>query len=122
MDEEVLKPQNETVIIDEFSDAAHVENKPIDEFLIKNVRQILQALTELQDLDAFEVFIKVPGRMDIERLFRVGHLKDIWSEDAYSGSNSLLRRYLLKGEVRVINLPNRRMESLVHSLKEKAFG
>lgn len=122
MDEEALKPQTETAMIDELSDTVHVESKPIDEFLIRNVKHILQALTELQDMDAFEVFVKVPGGMDLEKLFHVGHLKDIWSEDAYSGINSLLRRYLLKGEVRVINLPNRRMESLAHSLKEKAFG
>ncbi len=122
MDEEALKTQTETVMVDEFSDVIDVESKPIDELLVKNIKHILQALTELQNLDAFEVFIKVPGKMDLEKLFHVGHLKDIWSEDAYSGSDSLLRRYLLKGEVRAFNLPNSRMGSLVHSLKEKAFG
>jgi len=122
MDEKALKSQTETVIVDEFSDVIDVESKPIDELLVKNIKHILHALTELQNLDAFEVFIKVPGKMDLEKLFHVGHLKNIWSKDAYSGSDSLLRRYLLKGEERAFNLPNSRMGSLVHSLKEKAFG
>ena len=122
MDEEILKQPTETIRIDEFSDPTHAESKPIDEFLIKNIRHILHALADLQNLDAFEVFINVPGEKNLEKLFHTGHLEDIWSEDAYSGNNSLVRKYLLKGEMRVINLPGRRMEALSRSLKEKAFG
>jgi signal transduction histidine kinase len=122
MDQEPLKQQTEIVTIDELSDPTHTESKPIDEFLIKNIRHILHALADLQDLDALEVFLKIPGEKNLEKLFHAGHLEDIWSEDAYSGSSSLLRRYLLKGEVRAINLPNRRIEALSHSLKDKAFG
>jgi signal transduction histidine kinase len=122
MDEEKLKQPTETVKIDGFSESTFTEGKLIDELLIKSIRHILRALVDLQDLDAFEVFIKIPGRKNLEKLFRAGHLEDIWSEEAYSGNSSLLRRYLLKGEVRVINLPNRRMEALSHTLKEKAFG
>ena len=122
MDEETLKQAIETIKIDQLSDPTLTESKPIDELLIKNIRHTLRALADLQDLDAFEVFIKIPGEKNLEKLFRAGHLEDIWSEDAYSGSSSLLRKYLLKGEVRVINLPNRRMEVLSNFLKEKAFG
>ena len=122
MDEETLKQATETTKIDQLSNHTFTERNPIDEFLMKNIRHILWALAELQNLDAFEVFIKIPGEKNLEKLFRVGHLEDIWCEDAYSGSSSLLRKYLLKGEVRVINLPNRRMVALSNFLKEKAFG
>ena len=122
MDEETLKQATETTKIDQLSNHTFTERNPIDEFLMKNIRHILRALAELQNLDAFEVFIKIPGKKNLEKLFRAGHLKDIWCEDAYSGSSSLLRKYLLKGEVRVINLPNRRMVALSNFLKEKAFG
>ena len=94
MDQEPLKQQNEIATIDELSDPTQAESKPIDEFLIKDIRHILHALADLQDLDALEVFLKIPGEKSLEKLFHAGHLKDIWSEDAYSGSSSLLRRYL----------------------------
>ena len=122
MNEDTLKKPTEIEKIDGFYDPTHAESRPIDEFLLKNIKHILWALANLQDLDAFEVFIKMPGGKKLEKLFHAGHLEDIWSEDAYSGNNSLLRKYLLKGEMRVINLPNRRMEALSYSLKEKAFG
>ena len=122
MDESTPKQPIGTIKIDQLSDPTHTESKPIGEFFIKNIRHILQALADLQNLDAFEVFIKIPGEKNLEKLFHAGHLEDIWSADAYSGNSSLLRKYLLKGEVRVINLPNRRMEVLSHSLKEKAYG
>ncbi len=122
MNEDTLKKPTEIEKIDGFYNPTHAESRPIDEFLLKNIKHILWALADLQDLDAFEVFIKIPGGKKLEKLFHAGHLEDIWSEDAYSGNNSLLRKYLLKGEMRVINLPNRRMEALSYSLKEKAFG
>ena len=122
MDDATPKHPIETLNINQLSGPTHTESKPIDEFLIKNIRHILRALADLQDLDAVEVFIKIPGGKKLEKLFHAGHLEDIWSEDAYSGNTSLLRKYLLKGEVRVINLPNRRMEALSNSLKQKAFG
>ena len=122
MDEAAPKQPIETIKIDQPSDPTYAESKPIGEFLIKNIRHILQALADLQDLDAFEVFLKIPGEKNLEKLFHAGHLEDIWSEDAYSGTSSLLRKYLVKGEMRVINLPNRRMGVLSHSLKEKAYG
>ena len=122
MDEAAPKQPIETIKIDQPSDPTYAESKPIGEFLIKNIRHILQALADLQGLDAFEVFLKIPGEKNLEKLFHAGHLEDIWSEDAYSGTSSLLRKYLVKGEMRVINLPNRRMGVLSHSLKEKAYG
>jgi signal transduction histidine kinase len=122
MDEETLKQPTETIKTDRLSDPAYTENKPIDEFIKKNIEHILGALADLQNLDAFEVFIKVPGGKNLEKLFHTGHLEDIWSEEAYSGNNSLLKKYLLKGEMRAITLPNRRLEALSQSLKEKAFG
>jgi len=122
MDEETLKQPTEIIEADRLSDPAYTENKPINEFIKKSIEHILGALADLQNLDAFEVFIKIPGGKNLEKLFHTGHLEDIWSEEAYSGNNSLLKKYLLKGEVRAINLPNRRLEALSQSLKEKAFG
>ena len=122
MDEAILKQPIETIKVDQLPDPAHTESKPIGEFLIKNIRHIIRALVDLQGLDAFEVFITIPGGKNLEKLFHAGNLEDIWSEDAYSDRSSLLRKYLLKGEVRVINLPNRRVGVLSHFLKEKAYG
>ena len=95
MDEGTLIQPSETIAIDGFSNLSHSENKPIDEFLINNIKHILQALVDLQDLDAFEVFIKVPGKKNPERLFPAGQLDDIWCEDAYTDTNILLRKYFL---------------------------
>ena len=100
MDKATQKQPIDTLKIDQLSDPTHTESKPIDEFLIKNIRHILLALADLQDLDSFEVFIKIPGEKNLEKLFHAGHLEDIWSEDAYSDNSSLLKKYLLKGEVR----------------------
>ncbi|MCD6577708.1 MAG: GAF domain-containing sensor histidine kinase [Anaerolineaceae bacterium] len=122
MDDETLKQPTETIKTNRLYDSNFTESKPIDEFLMSNIKHILRALADLQDLDAFEVLLKTHSRKILKRLFHVGKLTDIWSEDAYSGSSNLLIKYLLKGEVRAINLPNRRMEELSQSLKEKAFG
>lgn len=122
MKKETLKVPTEIKEVDQFSDPALTKNEPIDEFLIRNIKDILQAFVNLQNLDALEVFIKNPRGKELERLFHTGNLEDIWSESAYSTSNGLLRKYLLKGETRTINLPNRRLEALNRSLQERAFG
>ena len=122
MNKGTLNIQTEIKKIDRLSNPAHSESEPTDEFLIKNIKDILRALTDLQNLDALEVFTKDARGKNLERIFHTGNLENIWSESAYSGSNDLLRKYLKKGELRMINLPNRRVEALNHSLQERAFG
>lgn len=122
MDELTLPQQMDDTALDGLDNPIQDENKLINEFLLKNIRYILYALADLQELDALEVFIKLPDAMKVEKLFHTGQLEQIWNADAYSDGDSLLRKYLLKGEVRVINLPNRRTEELSPSLRDKAFG
>ncbi|MDO9545496.1 MAG: GAF domain-containing sensor histidine kinase [Pelolinea sp.] len=122
MDEITLPQEMEDTELDGLSDSIQDETTLINAFLLKNIRHILHALADLQELDGLEVFIKLPDGMEVEQLFHAGHLEKIWTAGAYSGSDGLLRKYLLKGEARVINLPNRRTEELSPFLKDKAFG
>jgi len=122
MEKETLKAPTEIKDVEQISDRALIEKESINEFLIKNIKDILRAFVDLQDLEALEVFIKDPRKKELERLFHWGNLEDIWLEKAYSTSNGILRKYFSKGEVRVINLPNRRLEALNRSLQERAFG
>ncbi|MCD6356678.1 MAG: GAF domain-containing sensor histidine kinase [Anaerolineaceae bacterium] len=108
--------------IDAVEEALQVESKPIDDFILENIRRILRALTNLQDFDAFEVYITAPGMSRLEKIYHTGHLDEIWVANAYLQDDSLIRKSFLKGEQRVINLPNSRLAELTDSLKEKAYG
>ena len=122
MDDVTLTQNMEEAALDGLTAIDQGENTLINEFLLKNIKHILNALADLQELDAFEVFIKLPDVMKVEKLFHTGQLEQIWTAESYSDKDSLLRKYLLKGEARVINLPNRRTEELSPFLKDKAFG
>ena len=108
--------------IDAVAEALQVESKPIDDFILENIRRILRALTNLQDFDAFEVYITAPGMSRLEKIYHTGHLDEIWVANAYLQDDSLIRKSFQKGEQRVINLPNSRLAELTDSLKEKAYG
>jgi two-component system sensor histidine kinase DevS len=108
--------------IDAALDTFKGETELINEFLLENIRRILRALTNLQDFDAFEVYIVEPGLENLEKIYHTGHLDEIWTAEAYTQNDSLIRKSLLKREMRIINLPNRRLEELSDSLKEKAYG
>jgi len=104
----------------------HFSSMPIkggqgDPLFLKYVERILTALSEMQDFDGFELYIRTPDGKRVQRLFHTGKLNAIWTEAAYV-EGSLLYKSLYRGEQRVVNLPNRRLEALGRRLKEKAFG
>jgi len=101
--------------------ALHLQENLGNPLFLKYVESILAALADMQNLDAFEVFIRSAGGKGLQRLFHTGRLEAIWTDAAYSDSG-LLYKALYRGEQRVVNLPNRRLEELGRRLKEKAFG
>lgn len=88
---------------------------------LEYLEHILGALSDLQEFDAFEVFIRSADGKRVSKLFHTGNLDSIWTDSAYQ-EGSLLHKSLYRGEQRVINLPNRRLEELSRRLKEKAYG
>ena len=101
--------------------ALQFESGQGDPLFLRYVERILGALSEMQEFDAFDVFIRTADGQRVQRLFHTGELEEIWTEAAYA-EGSLLHRSLYRGEQRVVNLPNRRLEELGRRLKEKAFG
>lgn len=92
-----------------------------DGLFLEYLERILGALSDLQEFDAFEVFIRSADGKRVNKLFHTGNLESIWKDSAYH-EGSLLHKLLYRGEQRVVNLPNRRLEELGRRLKEKAFG
>ncbi len=101
--------------------ALELEESQGNPLFLRYVERILSALSDMQELDAFEVFVRSADGKRVQRLFHTGRLEAIWTEAAYTESG-LLYKTLERGEQRVVNLPNRRLEELGRRLKEKAFG
>ena len=112
----------EKVLVDDLNDIGHEENTSVKEFLHQSIDQVLEDLTDLYELDAFEVMLKLPNEMDAERFFHSGLMNDIWTSEAYTNTDSFVHKTVKKGEERVINLPNQRIKDLSPILREKAFG
>ena len=98
-----------------------LENSRDTPLFLDYMERILSALSDLQDFDAFEVFVRTEDSKRVQKLFHTGNMEAIWSEDAYQ-EGSLLHKSLYRGEQRMVNLPNRRLDELGRRLKEKAFG
>ena len=105
---------------DDFS-VLQIQDNQEDPLFLQYVERILTALADMQEFDAFEVFIRSTDGKRVQKLFHAGKLEGIWTEAAYV-EDSFLYKALYRGEQRVINLPNRRLEELGRRLKEKAFG
>ncbi len=95
-----------------------VQGNPL---FMQYVERILSALSDMQAFDAFEVFVRAADGKRVQKIFHTGKLEAIWTESAYAEGGSL-HKSLYRGEQRVVNLPNRRLEELGRRLKEKAFG
>jgi len=114
------RPQSSQELEDDFS-VLNIQDSQSDPLFLHYVERILTALADMQELDAFEVFIRSADGKRMQKLFHAGKLEGIWTEAAYT-EGSFLYKALYRGEQRVINLPNRRLEELGRRLKEKAFG
>lgn len=91
-------------------------------FLELNLERILSPLVGLLDLDACEVFLRNKRGGELCCLFHSGRLSHIWNRNPKSADHELFTRQMMKGEARVINLPNRRIQDLNPELKERAYG
>jgi len=122
----MMEDFNEQELLEEADTSAQKplmgDQLPISELMLQNVRRILRALTNLQDFDAFEVYFNLPTKNQLDKQYHTGPLENIWSEEAYTSPESTISKALTRGELRVINLPNSRLQELSDTLKEKAYG
>ncbi len=91
-------------------------------FLQDSLNAVIPALINLIDLDACEIYLREKGMGGLSLDFRYGRLFSIWDEAKPAQAASLLMGLYDKGEMRVIDLPNRRVSELNPELREKAFG
>ena len=91
-------------------------------FLMNSLQYMLPALLDLLDLDAIEIYLGQRGKKKLYQVYHLGKQYDIWQIEASQDEKGLLVSQFEKNEVRVINMPNRRISTLTPQLREKAFG
>jgi two-component system sensor histidine kinase DevS len=90
-------------------------------YLIFNLEQLLNPLTNLFNLDTCEVYLRSRKNGELERIFHTGKLENIWQPES-TGENGTFYKSFLKGEARTFSLPNRRFCDLSPEVQQKAYG
>ena len=122
MEKETPTQNTENALIDDSNAIDQEGYSLVKEFLHQNIDHVLIDLTDLHDLDAFEVILKLPNETKTEIFFHSGQLNEIWTINAYIDIKNIMHKTLIKGEERVFNLPNQRTKDLNPILGDKAFG
>ena len=104
---------------DEQQNISYAQRYP---FLLNSLKLIFPTLLDLLDLESFEIYLGERGKKKLYLVYHLGKQYRIWQADASQSEKGLLVSQFEKNEVRVINLPNRRIGTLTPQLREKAFG
>lgn len=91
-------------------------------FLVNSLKYIMPSVLDLLSIDACEVYLGRKGRKKLNLVFTQGKLERIWNEKASDDEKGMLVNLFEKGEARVINMPNKRINELAPQLREKAYG
>lgn len=91
-------------------------------FLVNSLKYVMPSVLDLLNIDACEIYLGKKGRKKLNLVFYQGKLERIWNEKASSDEKGLLVSLFEKGEARVINMPNKRINGLAPQLREKAYG
>ena len=91
-------------------------------FAALNLDRVLSPLAALLNLDACEVYLRDARDGELRRSYHSGRLSHIWENFSRQEEQELFNRQMLRGEARVINLPDRRTQGMNAELREKALG
>jgi len=91
-------------------------------YLIENLNRIVKPLVDVLEIKAFEVYFSDPAEKILERVFHTGEISTIWQHGVVIDGKSFLGKQYERAESRTINLPNRRIDDLNNTLKDKAYG
>jgi signal transduction histidine kinase len=91
-------------------------------FTALNLDRILNPLVALLNLEACEVYLRDARDGELHRRYHSGRLSHIWEQISRLDEQELFTRQMMRGEARVINLPDRRSQRMNPELKEKALG
>ncbi len=99
-----------------------VPNPAASPFLISSLKQILEPLCALLNLDACEVYLRNKRNGEMERICHAGRVEGIWEIDKLENRDSFLNRVFYKNENPVIQFPNRRFADLKPFFQASAYG
>jgi two-component system sensor histidine kinase DevS len=91
-------------------------------FSSQTLTELIPPCLNLMKMDACEIYLSEKGKSRLYLYFHAGSLLHIWNEGAPASPKSLLASHFDKGEFRIINLPNQRIDELNPELRQKAFG